>query len=387
MTRTQELSERSAELKRNAPYSIHVSDVKSFLRCRRQWDWSSSLRGNLEPIKTPIYFLQGRGIHWALATYYETGEHPTRVYQRFAVATLQEEEQRMGYLYHSIKAEREALMNIGVGMLDNYWDWIHSTERPDDVWETIATEIDFSVPVLNPHGRESSRIVFEGTMDGLMRHRETGSLWIREYKSIGREPKVSSLQIDLQNTLYAYALQTLLGEPIAGIMYRFLRKDVPDSPTRLKKGEFSKAKSQMTTYGRYMATLRDEAKQLIEAQDPSKLNDRAIDRVLAALVGQYTDFLQYLKEVGYSHYFIDIPIRKTPAELLNAARELWVIGLEMTHAGIDVYSSPDGWKCDFCSFRDPCLAMNSDADYEQQLQHNFHQRTKPTRLETNDEQT
>ena len=383
-TRTLEIQELANALRRNAPYSIHVSDVKAYLRCRRQWNWSSALRGNLEPKKTPIYFLQGRGIHWSLATYHETGEHPAEVYKRFMTQVLDEEEAAMGFLYRSIKQERADQMNIGIGMLNNYMDWVNSPERPDDVWETVATELDFSIPVLNPHGQVSSRIIFEGTLDGIMRHRESGTLWIREYKSIGREPNAEHLKNDLQNTLYAHAVQTLLGEPVAGVMYRFLRKSVPEPPERLKKGTFSKSKAQPTTYGRYMAALRDEAQSLIMAQKPEKVNDEAsIRKVLAVLADDYSDFLTFLKEIGYSQYFTDIPIRKTPAELRNAAQEMWTVGLEMTHAGIDTYSSPDWFKCQYCSFREPCLAMNADADWQSQLDHGFVQRKKQTRLDTN----
>src|SRR3954452_15910762 len=53
---------------------IHTSDVASFLRCRRYWNWSSPTRSNLRHkveiygIDTNLWF--GSGIHYALEMYY-----------------------------------------------------------------------------------------------------------------------------------------------------------------------------------------------------------------------------------------------------------------------------------------------------------------------------
>src|SRR5262245_66668156 len=53
---------------------IHASDIASFKRCRRYWDWSSPTRGNLRR-KVQFYGVNpnlwyGGGIHYALEQYY-----------------------------------------------------------------------------------------------------------------------------------------------------------------------------------------------------------------------------------------------------------------------------------------------------------------------------
>ena len=53
---------------------IHTSDVSSFLRCRRYWNWSSPARNNLRTradvsgVNPNLWY--GTGIHWALEQYY-----------------------------------------------------------------------------------------------------------------------------------------------------------------------------------------------------------------------------------------------------------------------------------------------------------------------------
>ena len=53
---------------------IHASDRGTFKKCRRNWDWSSPMRGNLvrrvdmQGVTMPLWF--GTGVHYALAQYY-----------------------------------------------------------------------------------------------------------------------------------------------------------------------------------------------------------------------------------------------------------------------------------------------------------------------------
>ena len=56
---------------------IHTSDVASFLRCRRYWNWSSPAKNNLRTradvsgINPNLWF--GTGIHYALEKFYSPG--------------------------------------------------------------------------------------------------------------------------------------------------------------------------------------------------------------------------------------------------------------------------------------------------------------------------
>ena len=98
-----------------------------------------------------------------------------------------------------------------------------------------------------------------GRIDGLLRHKKTGSLWILEHKT-SKSPKTyfDSLSVDPQTTGYIWMLRSmcrkgLFGEelqnhpnPVAGYMYDVVSSAKQYEPTELKNGKLSTAKSRNT---------------------------------------------------------------------------------------------------------------------------------------------
>lgn len=83
---------------------------------------------------------------------------------------------------------------------------------PQDRFETVASEIWFNVPIINPDTRkEFQNAMFVGKVDHLMRDRETGLLYIGERKSTSQQLDDtrywSRLDQDVQITCYLYSLR------------------------------------------------------------------------------------------------------------------------------------------------------------------------------------
>jgi len=147
-----------------------------------------------------------------------------------------------------------------------------------------------------------------GRIDGLLRHKKTGSLWILEHKT-SKSPKTyfDSLSIDPQTTGYIWMLRSmcrrgLFGEdlknhpnPVAGYMYDVVSSGKQYAPTELKNGKLSTAKSRNTPSWLYREavsgrededTYKEHIQYLEENVDP-KLYQREWGSVGAADVQRY----------------------------------------------------------------------------------------------------
>jgi hypothetical protein len=345
--------------------SLHITDVRAYKSCRRRHHWSSHLGDNLEPLITPWPFMLGRAVHFGLAAYNETGEHPTDAFLRMMEAARKQNEAEAGELWEAELITYQEQVDLGKGMLDHYLSWVRNT-NVDDKWETVATEMPFSVPIpipLQAQGQmnigEASGFVLEGRLDGIVRHKQTGKLWIREYKTASRMPEPEVLHFDDQNAAYAWAVSQILGEPVAGIHYRFLAKKVPEEPRVLKSGTLSKQVS-TTTYAKYVETLRKYS--------------HGKESVFNQLMDDYADVLATLLPLGGKGYFMDALVVKAPEELAAIAEELYYVGAEMTNPATPIYASPEWLKCSWCAFKEPCANMNKGRSNATLLKHGFRTR-------------
>lgn len=366
-----------------ANYPIHISDLKIYQSCKRRWDWSSALRRNLEPRVTPSFFMQGKAIHFALASYYETGEHPAPVYLRF----MEGQKSKLGVMWEDQEKAWVDMVAQGEGMMLNYIDWVRSLEHPDKDWVVVDTEIEFGpLPIPSPSGRASPKIEFAGRFDGIFRRVSTGQLWLREYKTTARAPDVDWLSFDTQSTAYAFAAQQILGEPIQGVHFRFLTKKAPQKPPRIRKGtQLSRAtnspQTMSTTYQLYLEAIAELAFDEMFPDNTSAEFRRAIleqhdnaphfQTRLEELKAEYSDTLNELLLQGFGNYFTDIFIHKTPIEIESLVEDMHTVGLEMTRDTTPIYAEPEWLKCQFCPFKRPCRAKTLGKDYERILRDEF----------------
>ncbi len=91
--------------------------------------------------------------------------------------------------------------------------------------EDLQTEQCFSLPIINPETDAASRsFVLSGKVDGVCTL--GGESWLVEYKTASSVDRqyISRLRLDGQVTTYLYAMQRVLDKPLAGVIYRIIRK-------------------------------------------------------------------------------------------------------------------------------------------------------------------
>lgn len=199
------------------------SSTQNYIQCPRRW-WLRDLR-QLAPDREErtgaLPF--GSRIHTAL-DWWETG----KMGLRDAWATLCNneadiEEERGGLGMDAI--EKEAL--LGAAMLEGFETWWEE-EGEDQEYEVIAVEqgIKEAIEVVTPAG-EAVEVMLYGKPDQVMRHRDNGSILIRDWKTtrLLEEKAKASLEMSPQPRIYSRMLQQAMpGENVAGIRYTFLRK-------------------------------------------------------------------------------------------------------------------------------------------------------------------
>jgi hypothetical protein len=345
-------------------YEVHVSDIRAFKTCRRQWYWSSPLGENLEPDKPYAPFFTGRIIHTALELYYRSGGKlglygATEV----AVAIEREKMEAAGTLWEEEIELLDEQVSLCYGLMEHYEIWVESKEQSNSIWgdanlEYLDMETNFHVPMLTAEGRPSSRVFLGGRFDGIARRRDDGSLWLFESKttrSIGELQK--TLAYDEQAGAYIYAAQQLLGEQVYGVIYNIMRKKVPTKARVLNSGMLSQNKNIDTTLAYYWNQVQDH--------HPDYNRDELMD--------MYGDVLNMLHEKGNT-FFSRTVIRRTEREISELSDNLRYVALEMVRPSTRLYPSPSWTSCTFCRFKGPCLAVNSGADYESMLDAEFRQR-------------
>ncbi len=245
----------------------------------------------------------------------------------------------------------------------------------------------YKTPLFNAEGKKSNRIFLAGRFDGVWKHRPTGDLWLMEFKTTSRQPNANWLTLDDQASAYCWAAQQIFGVPVKGVVFRFLIKNIPEKPGRIKKGTaLSRAiKSSLHTtealykeaiaelaYDQLMVQVDDNVVKL-RKQEPT-VDD--LKHSIAMLTTDYADILDQLAMQGYEKFFLQYKTPRTQQELDSIGKDLWEVGLEMVRESTSLYSAPSWMKCNFCSFREPCVATNQGRTNEAtlMLKHMYKQR-------------
>lgn len=342
-------------------YVIRNSDRRSFKACRRAWGWGSPLRGNLVSKVTPKPLEFGTAYHAAMAVYYDPDtwhllkSHATaqivqqRALDAFIAATKaqrQKYESLAGELFLELEEDFDARLELGIGMLKHYFVYAPTVDK----FTPIKAEIEFEVPI--PGMSEvfrSNEVVYRGRLDTIVQD-EQGWYWNLEHKTTGTFGDSSHLDLDEQITSYGWALSQM-GIRLKGAIYSESLKKVPEPPKRLvnqREGRwFSVNKMQSTTYELVM-------EEIVKAgEDPDR----------------YMEFLQYLLAEG-NHYFRRYQQHRSTAEYNDMGVRLAQEAEDMIDC-CQYYPNPGRFNCNFCRFREPCLALNRDMDWEFMLREGF----------------
>ena len=381
--------------------ALHTHDRIAYKRCRRKWHLSSPFGKHLEPkpdsvlhsVNPHLWF--GSGIHFAMEDYhgYNRFNDPVEAFHAYIDAHAPEE----------LPEETEHYVELGTQILEHYVGW----EKRHSTWETVwrestpLVEVQFSLVLkdlcyykikdldgteeryfriedtdkwstkdgsvldrvlLEEYGAEYVEIVYHGTLDRVVAD-EHGDLWILDYKT-AKSYDDKKLPLDPQIAAYCWAAEQWLEQEIQGMIYIQIMK-TPPKPAKVTKTGISADKRQITTHALYKEALIDYYGSVGAA--PSK-NIEFLN-MLADMEAENGDrFIRYDK------------VEKNTATKENTYYAILEEGREMIDPKLPLYPNPTrdcSWDC---QFRDICLAMEEDGDYEFMLEQ-FQPRTETRKEE------
>lgn len=398
-------------------HSLHTSGIKSFLGCRRRYNWIFNEMYYPHVTAKPLEF--GVAYHEAMETYYspETWSWVRNPYKRpiviaRAIKAFRDKclEQKNNYLkiYEDldpvVRKDYEERLELGAGMLQYHLEAIYPY---DQNFVPIAVEVAFEVPIVNPDTAEqlwcrcnqcwtrylawgSSRsedevrvlqgrygnwfeqdrsiwgglpVTYGGRVDMLAQDMDL-HYWIYDWKTAARlhSDNDEFLDLDWQITSYVWALRLKLGLDIVGFVYHEQKKGYPQPPEPLASGRrykgklFQAGKTLDTNYPIYLATVREN--------DPEGFAD-----------GSYDEYLQYLQD-NPPRYAERFEKYRNAEEMLQAGRDIYQIACDIVDPNLRIYPNSGRFGCQTCAFRQPCVGQNRGEDYKYTLETMFEKRTK-----------
>lgn len=213
--------------------TIYVTEVATYLRCRRRWDLTSFNRQNLTRLgpPTPAFHL-GSAIHHALDAQLR-GEDPFTALEAY----FADEEARAQAAYVAVvgtvpspselKAAKD-VRDLAFTLLTKYVARYGGGDVRANLihpYVPLESEVSFRVPIPGTRG------YLAGTFDALVRHKDrAGERWVLERKTFTNPPTVENLYVDTQLTLYCWAAELLFSEPVAGVLYDGIGKRIAKAP-------------------------------------------------------------------------------------------------------------------------------------------------------------
>jgi hypothetical protein len=212
-------------------FVITPDDRSSFGRCRRQWDFGATERGNLEPAAPPDGPDLGRAVRDALDIYYFPGmwDWDRRVTLPLVIQgfdrAVSAQRERLGAAAGA--AAWDAALDTGRSLLGRYFDWAPGV----DLFSPVLVEGEYEVNVPDPDRPAAGLVTaageavrFRGRVDMLavdrhdaywiVRHRVTGGDWLPDAQLLGDEEAAAA----------CWAWENFyLGMTIAGTVYNELR--------------------------------------------------------------------------------------------------------------------------------------------------------------------
>ncbi len=206
--------------------TVSPTGLSSFSDCRLQWYWTYPT--GLRPIQRQKQLELGKGVHAALAAYYQSRKTnqelrglgsskrvPTVDPVAFFEAWADQE-------IHDLEDQADIAMlaeirTLGITMLMGYAEEYIGKER----LEVLAVELDIEVPL------PGTDWTVHAILDAIVRdHDRNQEVFVLEHKTYS-QLNVSYLDKDHQFVIEAWCASTLIDEPIAGVLYNGLRKMVP----------------------------------------------------------------------------------------------------------------------------------------------------------------
>lgn len=324
-------------------YRIDASDRTAFKRCRREWDFSSRNRRNLEPIPRPGSIDLNRALREALAVYYFPGmwEWDRVIVQPLVHQALVRSIHGQTETGADDQGRKEAL-DWGHALLDAYAAWAPAVDR----FTPIRVNTDFEVNIPDPANpgvnlltAASDEIRYSGRVDLLVIDSDD-AYWVVQHRLVTEGwADRDSLELDEQTIAWAWAWpQFYLGMQISGTVYNEIRSNAAELGTAAP-----------LPVGR------------------TEVRHRRMYARSGTVAGER------LHAEG-TEAFRRTQIRRSEAELAAAGRDLAAEINIATRAHLDVYPSPAPGVCRRCAYRSPCLMLNQDHNATAELAESYRQR-------------
>lgn len=314
---------------------IRNSERTLFKRCRQAWWWSYVEQLKPQTEAAPLRF--GTLIHKSLEEYYsplgvKRGVHPAKTFLKL-FDKAQQDMPAFGFRIEGVDEDDEetsAWQNareLGKVMLEGY---VSEFRQRDREYEIISTEQTFAQDV---HHKVTGKYLFTavGTFDILARHKRRKTLVLWDFKT-AKAIKVTHLPLDEQaSTYWTYGPMWMAdngllrpNEMPTHIVYRFLRKALPDPRPRNEQGH-----------------CLNENGSVSKRQPAPLFHEEWVYR-----------------DVG-DRRMLD---RRVRAEMLDMEKLRGMRSGRRIPAAI--YKNPGPFTCMGCAFRDPCELHEVGADYK-----------------------
>lgn len=333
---------------------IHVSDISSFLQCRRAWSWSSNLKQHLTTINPYPAFYLGTVVHKFFENWYKP-QHPLETTNKEWMHTQAE----LAAMPQSI----DEFIRFGADLFEHYlvWQATQSDFTSDKALTCLAVEQSFDVPIYTPNHKPSSKFRFAGRVDGVWRSNVDGKLYLHEIKTTSSiDNRIGQLQFEMQPTAYMVAMQEVYNEPIAGVVYTLIRKKLPVEPDVLKNGMLSQNKGIDTTPELYLTSIKKHHTGITNVE----------------IKAQYGEILNQLLNQP-NKFFRRVLVTRSNAQLEEMRNTLYQVARDMTNTKLSLYANP-GYFCSNCLYRAPCVAMSNGQPVTPILTEHY---TRNTRLD------
>lgn len=332
--------------------TIHTSDRGLFKRCRRQWDYASPLRRNLEPKDVfSSYFWFGTGFHFALEDYhgYNRFGNPIDAFQAYYNC----------FDPNLLTMDCQALATMAPGMFNHYInDWLPKRRQFRTLFidgkPQVEVEVVFELKELSALAGEP--VYYSMKFDRVVLD-EYDRLWIMDYKTVAGFD-IDKLETDPQISVYSWGGELYYNKPIEGMVYLQFKKALIGDPKILKKpmGGISIDKNQSTNYYRYLEALKFKYTCLEEAP-PENLE------TLDYFMKQETEF-------GDAFIRYDL-VRRNDANKKKQYDLIMLEAKDLLNKELPLYPNPTYECAKKCNFRTVCLAEDDGSDFQFILDNNF----------------
>lgn len=214
--------------------ALSISQMNSFLRCRKQW-WYGYVK-KIRPRREARPLTLGKLIHEGMAAYWTSRAHGGPIGPEAGLEAMRRscDQQRIQMEGDEWDVFEDILRNAEEVFLRAL------TAFDPSEWEVVLldsgeplVEVHFAVPLVR-------RVPMQGFIDLVARDLRTGMVWQIDWKFVSSLSDAEDELFNLQNVVYQYALRRIGVEVAGSITFKCLSKE-STKPKMNKNGSLSRA--------------------------------------------------------------------------------------------------------------------------------------------------